>query len=63
MTRGIPALGGTSSNTQKSPCSGDFGFGFPDTDEAAHSPPPPVTAQKHGQADGSGVFPLINKMA
>lgn len=43
--------------TQKSPCSGGFGFGFPATDEAAHSPPP-VTTQKYGQADGSGFFPL-----
>lgn len=55
MASGIPALGGTSSNSEE-PCSGVSGFGFPATDEAAQAPAP-VTTQKYGQADGSGVFP------
>lgn len=51
----IPALGGASSIAQRSPCSGDSGFGLLAIDnEAAHPPPlPTLMTQKYGRADGS----------
>lgn len=63
MMKGTPAPGGASSNTRKSPCSGDFGCGFSAIDEAAHPPPPTLTTQKYRQVDGSVFFLLINKIA
>lgn len=59
----IPALRGASSHTQKSPCSGHFGFGLPAIHEAADPPlSPTFETQKYGQADGSvAFFSFINK--
>lgn len=59
----IPEPGGASSNTQKSPCTSDFGFGFLAIDKAAEPPPPTptVTTQKYRQADGNVLFFFFNQ--